>query len=162
MKLNAILIWYAAGTIAAIAVGWVAAVFHLSGHAPVGIISVGVGLALGAALGGAAVLAHVRCRTRLIIGTLVLAMVTVLAEHAWLYVDFRRQWQESRAKSAEVAMFRSEFPLSPIEFFAYELSPERAALWGLDAVLIAGAAVGAVIVVATRLSKTGVASDAAE
>jgi hypothetical protein len=77
------------------------------------------------------------------------ALVTTLAEHAWLYLDFRRQWQEVRAKSPEVALFRPEAPWSPAEYFARELSAGRAPLWALDAVLVIAAAV-TVVVVARR------------
>ena len=45
------LTWYAAGLVAAIAVAWLAAMLHASGHAPVGLVSIGVGTALGVALG---------------------------------------------------------------------------------------------------------------
>jgi len=65
-----------------------------------------------------------------------LAIVTVLAQHAWLYHSFRQQWHEARAKSPEVALFRAEAPWSPREYFARELTPYRAALWCLDAALI--------------------------
>ena len=48
---------------------------------------------------GAGVLASqsefgIGCRWRLTIGTLLVAILAVLAEHAWLYRDFRGQWQE--------------------------------------------------------------------
>jgi len=45
-----------------------------------------------------------------------------------------------------VAMFRPEAPWSPQEYFMRELTPQRAALWGLDAALIASAAVGTVLI----------------
>ena len=86
---------------------------------------------------------HVVCPKRLIIGTLLLATLTVVAEHAWLYRDFRRQWQEARTKSATVAMFRPETPPGPGEYFALEFNGP---LWTVDAVLIAGAAVVVVLV----------------
>jgi hypothetical protein len=85
-------------------------------------------------------------RWHLITGTLFLALVTALAQHAWLYVDFRRQWQEARAKSPEVAMFRPETPWSPSQYFARELTIESMALWTLDAALNAASAIGVVAV----------------
>jgi len=145
------LLWYAAGLIAAIAVGWLAAVVHLSGHAPIGLLSLGVGIALGATLSRIATTGHrpqggrIAGRQQLVLGTLFLALITVLAQHAWLYHDFRRQWHKARAKSAEVAIFRPEAPWSPQEYFTRELTPQRAALWCMDATLIAAAAVGTVL-----------------
>jgi ABC-type uncharacterized transport system permease subunit len=139
------LIWYLAGGVAAVAVGWLAAIFHGTGHAPVGLVSLGVGAALGAALAVLAARLHVTCRTRLVVGTILLSLVTIIAEHAWLYRDFRRQWHRARNESAQVALFRPESPWSPAEYFARELATRRAALWGADAVLIAGAAAGSVL-----------------
>ena len=112
------LIWFGASAVAAVAIARLAAMIHASGHAPIGLVSLGIGIALGAALTAiasvlvAAPAARQRLAgtRRLVIATAVLAILTVLAEHAWLYVDFRRQWQEARAKSAQVAMFRPETP----------------------------------------------------
>jgi hypothetical protein len=136
------LIWYGAGAVAAIVLAWLVALVHASGHAPVGLVSLVVGLALGAILAKIAANQQIVCRTRLIIGTILLAIVAVLSEHTWLYLDFRRQWQESRATSAQVAMFRPEQPWSPSEYFAHELTPQSAALWCVDAVLIVTSATG--------------------
>ena len=66
-------------------------------------------------------------RRSLILGTILLAILTVLAEHTWLYLDFRRQWQEAREKSPQVAIFRPESPWSLQEFFAIEATPQRTA-----------------------------------
>jgi hypothetical protein len=135
------LIWYGFGVILAVLVAWLAAVVHASGHAPLGLVSLGVGIALGAALAGIAATLQLACFRRLMFGTLVLAIVAVFAEHAWLYLDFRRQWHESRRSSAAVAMFRSETPPSLQEYLHLEWSPQRAAVWCVDAVLVvAGAA----------------------
>jgi hypothetical protein len=145
------LLWYAAGLIAAVAIAWLAAVLHLSGHAPIGILSLGTGIVLGMVLSAIAAARHrpqggrAVGRRRLVVGTAILALVTVVAEHAWLYRDFRRQWHEARATSAEVAMFRPEEPWSVGEYFRRELTPRRAALWCLDAALITAAAVGTVL-----------------
>jgi hypothetical protein len=137
-------IWYAAGSLAAIAVAWLAALLHIAGRAPVGIVSIGVGLFLGAVLGGIAASQRLAGRQRLLAGTILLAFLAVLAQHAWLYRDFRRQWHEARANSAEAALFRPEQPWSPREYLAYELTPQRATLWCLDAALITAAAAGTV------------------
>ena len=143
--------WYVGGLLAALATSWIAALFHSRGIAPIGLVSVGVGLVLGASLAALAATGRrpqggrVAGRRRLIIGTLVLALATALAQHAWLYLDFRRQWQEARTKSAEVALFRPETPWSPAEYFARELTAQNAALWALDACLIAVSALGVVM-----------------
>jgi hypothetical protein len=122
---------------------------------------VGVGIVLGVILGWLALWCRVSCRTRLVSGTVALALVTVLTEHAWLYHDFRRQWQESRARSAEVAMFRPEKPWSPTEYFSREATAGRTALWAVDATLIVVAAVVSAATTTRRLSKSSAASDAA-
>ena len=46
----AMLIWYGAGAVAAIAIAWLAALVHASGHAPIGLVSLVVGIALGVVL----------------------------------------------------------------------------------------------------------------
>ena len=135
------LIWYAAGLIAAIAVGWLAAAIHLTGRAPIGLLAIGVGAALGTILHTIATTQRVAGRTRLFVATILLALTTVLAQHAWLYHDFRQQWHQARIESADVAMFRPEDPWSPREYFARELTPQRAALWCLDAAIITSATV---------------------
>jgi ABC-type uncharacterized transport system permease subunit len=144
------LIWYGAGAVAAIAIAWLAALVHASGHAPIGLISLAVGIALGAVLKKIAASQRVTSRRQLIIGTLLLAIVAVLAEHTWLYLDFRRQWQEARDKSPQVAIFRSKSPWSPKEFFLNEATPQRTAVWCIDALVVIASAVGTVV----ALSKT--------
>jgi hypothetical protein len=158
-------IWYLAGALAAIAVGWLTATLNVAGIAPIAILSLAVGALLGAILGGIAALTQVTCRKQLIVGTIALAILTVLAEHAWLYRDFRRQWHEARANSAEVAMFRSETPWSPGEYFGRELSSWRAVYWCVDAMLVVSAAIVTVLVwpkFLTPTAGTRVASDAAK
>jgi ABC-type uncharacterized transport system permease subunit len=139
------LIWYGAGAVAAILIAWLAALVHASGHAPIGLVSLAVGIALGAVLRKIAVTLRFASRRHLIIGTILLAIVAVLAEHTWLYLDFRRQWREAREKSPQVALFRPESPWSPREYFAIEATPEHAALWCVDAAIIVASAVGTVI-----------------
>jgi hypothetical protein len=144
--------WYAAGIVIAVVVAWLASLVHLTGYAPVGIISIVVGLALGGALGFIARYFAVRCRNQLIVGAIVLALATVAAEHSWLYASFRRQWHEARFKSPHVAMFRAETPWSPREYFAHEMTSQAAALWTLDALLIAATAGASTLVVSSRSS----------
>jgi ABC-type uncharacterized transport system permease subunit len=134
--------FYSLGLVAAIAVAWVGAMIHRSGHAPVGLVSLVVGAGLGAALCTIAAMLRIAGSQRLIICTIVLALVTVIAQHTWLYLDFRRQWHEARSNSPQVAMFRSESPWSPAEYLAHEATPRRVALWCVDAALVTSAAVG--------------------
>ena len=143
-------LWYAAGLVAAVAVAWVATLIYRSGHAPVGIVSLGVGVTLGMILSKLAAATHVNCRPRPMVGTVAIALIAVVAQHVWLYRDFRRQWHESRVKSAQVAMFRPESPWSPVEYFGRELTPEQAALWCTDAALISAGAVGTVFILRRR------------
>jgi hypothetical protein len=144
------LIWYIASAGAALAIAWLAAMLHLSGYAPVGLISLGVGAALGAALSAIAAMLRIAGRAPGILTTILYALVTVLAQHAWLYIDFRRQWHEARANSAQLAMFRPESPWSPTEYLTRELTMQQAspgyiiALWAIDAALIVAAAVAIV------------------
>ena len=74
----------------------------------------------------------------LIVAAILFALVTVVAEHAWLYRDFRRQWQEARRQvSRKSACSAPESPPSPREYFAHEWNPK---LWLTDAALIVVAA----------------------
>jgi ABC-type uncharacterized transport system permease subunit len=139
------LIWYITGAGAALAIAWLAAMLHVSGHAPLAIVSLGVGAALGATLSAMAATLRVAGQRNIILSTILFALVTIVAQHAWLYIDFRRQWHEARAASPEVALFRPESPWSPAEYLARELTPGRAGLWTLDAALVVAAAVAVVI-----------------
>jgi hypothetical protein len=132
--------WYLGGIAAAIAIAWLAAQVQLSGHAPLGIVSLGVGLALGATLVAVSSLADVRCRKRLFLGTLLFSILTVATQHAWMYRDFRRQWHAAQSANPQVAMFRPDEPWSPREYFVREATAGRIALWTVDAALIIGTA----------------------
>jgi hypothetical protein len=145
-----ILLWYAGGAVSAVAIGFVAARLNLWGVAPIGLLSIGIGILLGLILGGLAALRDVTGRMWLVLGTVTLAILTVLAEHAWLYHDFRRQWHEARVESAEVALFRPETPWSPTEYFGREASAARLVLWACDAALIAAAAAVTVVVISRQ------------
>jgi hypothetical protein len=145
-----------------VVVGFVAARLNLWGFAPVGLLSIGIGMLLGAILGGLAGFCDVTDRRQLVLGTLALAICTVLAEHAWLYHDFCRQWHEARANSAEVALFRPESPWSPSEYFAREASAGRLVLWAWDAALIVAASLGAAVVMNRQYRNSRVVSDTAK
>jgi len=80
-------LFYLGGIAAGAAIGWEAAHCHLSGWAPVGLLSLGVGGLLGLVVAKLADLAAIGCRKRLVIGTVLFALVTVLAEHTWLSAD---------------------------------------------------------------------------
>jgi hypothetical protein len=132
------------GGVAAVALGWIAAKLNIAGFAPVGLLPVAIGIALGAVVHWLARAAGATRTKWLILTSVVLAILTVLAEHAWLYRDFCRQWRESRASHAQVAMFRSEAPWSPLEYFANEATPSRVALWCVDAALVVAGSVATV------------------
>jgi hypothetical protein len=131
--------WFLAGAAAAVAVGWLAARIHASGHAPVGLLSLGVGGLLGVILTRLATALQISGSRNLLLAAGFISIIAVLSEHAWLYQDFRGQWSESRAKSAAVAMFRAESPPTPREYFMHEWQP---ILWLTDAGLIVAATVG--------------------
>jgi hypothetical protein len=136
--------WYVLGTLAAVGVGGLAAAFNLADIAPVGILSICIGITLGASLIGLAAVVRVIGGKRLILGAIVLAIVAVLAEHAWLYLEFRREWHQGRAESPHIAMFRPEIPWSPAQYFAHEASANHVALWCVDAALLTAATAGTV------------------
>jgi hypothetical protein len=140
------LLWYVGGIAAAAAIGWVAAMCHLGGWAPVGLVSLGIGLTLGLVLSKLAAITHVIGWRQLVVGAVIFALITVLVEHTWLYRDFRRQWQEARAAEPHVALFRPAEPWSPAQYFRHEMTPGRAALWCVDAALIVAGAAATVMV----------------
>jgi hypothetical protein len=142
--------FYLLGLIAAIAVAWIGGAIHQSGHAPLGLVSIGVGAALGAILATIAATLRVAGRRSRFIATLVFASVTILAQHAWLYASFRREWHEGRENSPRVAMFRDESPWTPWEYMAHEATRKRVTLWCVDAVLIMAIAFGTVWVLGPR------------
>src|SRR3954467_11419779 len=146
------LIWYGAGTVAAVVIAWLAALVHASGHAPIGLVPLAVGTGLGATLIAIAIAQRIANRRGLIVGTILLAIVAVLAEHTWLYLDFRRQWHEAREKSPHVAVFRPESPWSPREYFTVEATPERTLLWCVDAAITVASAVVTIVVSSIRRS----------
>jgi hypothetical protein len=142
--------FYSLGLLAAIAIAWIGALVHRSGNAPVGLVSVGIGIGLGAALSAIAAMLRIAGARRLLAGTIVLALVAVIAQHTWLYLDFRQQWQEARDNSPQMAMFRAESPWSPFEYLTREATPRRVALWCIDAALIAAASITTVCIMRGR------------
>jgi hypothetical protein len=129
--------WFAAGLAVALALAWVVAMLHGAFTAPLGLVSIGFGLVLGIALAAIAMLLNLRSQRTLMVGTCILTAIAILAQHAWLYVEFRREWHRARAITPEIAMFRPEAPWSPAEYFGNELKSGRALIWCLDALCIA-------------------------
>jgi hypothetical protein len=138
---------YTFGMIAAVAIAWIGAMVHRSGHAPIGLVSIGIGAALGATLVTIAAKLRVDGRRKVLAATLVLTLFVILAQHAWLYASFRREWRKVREDSPHVAMFRDEAPWSPREYIVREATPKRVVLWCIDAAMITMAAVGTVLVI---------------
>ncbi len=144
---TAMLIWYAAGTVAAIVIAWLASLVHASGHAPLGLVSIAVGVALGVALWKlAGALRTLVSRRHLVLGALLLSIVTIVGEHTWLYLDFRRQWTAAREKSPQVALFRPESPWSFREFVANEADGKHVTLWSIDAIIILVTTIATVLI----------------
>lgn len=139
--------WLFLGIVAAVIIAWLGAQIHLFGRPVLGITSLGVGLLLGAILGALAIKLQIPNSSRVVVATLIIALIAMSAQHAWLYRDFRRQWHEARAHSPQVAMFRPAEPWTPREYFLNEIAPSRVALWCADAVLIAIGAVGGMLAV---------------
>jgi hypothetical protein len=133
----------AGGSLAAIAVGWLAARIHASGHAPIVLTPLAVGALLGAILSALAASQRLASRRVLIFVALILSILAIAAEHAWLYLDFRGQWRDARTKTPAVAIFRPESPPSPSEYFAREWNPK---LWFSDAAIFAAATIAVVLV----------------
>ena len=73
-------IWYGAGALAAIAIAWLAALVHASGHAPIGLVSLAVGIAIGFAIVKITTALQVaKHRRNLIIGAILFAIVAILS-----------------------------------------------------------------------------------
>src|SRR4051794_26885362 len=85
--------WYAAGVVIAVLVGWLAAQIHATGHAPIGLISIGVGIVLGVSIGGLAAMQRITCARSVVVGAVVFSLIAIVGEHTFLYRDFCRQWQ---------------------------------------------------------------------
>ena len=152
-------LFFLSGIGAGAAIGWAAARCHLGGWAPVGLLSLGVGGLLGLVIAKLAARIGESNRKNLVIGTVLFALVAVLAEHAWLYRDFRRQWVDARAREPQVALFRPEEPWSPAQYIRHEWSPGRLVLWSVDATLIVAGAVGVVLARRGASSKKFVVAD---
>ncbi len=146
---------YSLGLLAAIAVAWLGAVIHASGRAPIGLVSIGMGLILGLAIHKIAVRELLPAASRVVIAAVLLSLVMVLMQHAWLYREYRRQWHDARENSPHVMLFRSEKfkadrPLPPGPYLAREASPHRIALWCADAALIMSSAAATVWIMQRR------------
>ena len=154
-RLPGVLLWIALSAFAAIIVGWLSALIHASGHAPIGLTSFFVGAVLGIVIGVIAASQGIRAAKVLIFGAVALALITIVAEHAWLYRDYCRQWDQARTRSVAAATFPDATPPTMTEWFKHEWSP---LLWLTDAALITITAAATAVsasryrIVATRTS----------
>lgn len=135
-----------AGAFVAVAVGWIAARLNVAGISPVGLLPMAIGVSVGSAVFWLSMKCGISSGARLLVAAGLFAFLTVLAEHAWLYRDFCRQWREARASQPQVAMFRPEAPWSPAEYFKQEATSKRLALWCIDAFVLVLSAVVTVFV----------------
>lgn len=152
------------GIAAAMGAGLLAAAISSTGWAPVGIFSLGVGILVGLLVLGLAHGYKINCPKRLVAAAVLMALVTVPAQHFWLYRNYCQQWFAVREREPALALFRPESaPMSLGEYFAAEYSPGRLAFWGADAALVVAAAVGTVVLYQRRQisQTTGGASSAA-
>jgi hypothetical protein len=134
------------GVLAAVAAGWIAARLNVAGFAPVGLLPLVIGMAVGSAVFWLSRQCGMPGGTRLLVAAGLVAILTVLAEHAWLYRDFCRQWREARASQPQVAMFRAEQPWSPAAYFKDEATPWRMVLWSVDAVVLVLSTVATILI----------------
>lgn len=132
---------YLLGFVAAIAIAWLSAVIHASGRAPLGLTSIAVGAVLGIVIANIAASQRLAGAPRTVLAALLLSIVTILAQHAWLYREYRRQWHDARTSSPHAMLFRSEEfqadkPLSPREYVKHEATSQSIGLWFFDGALI--------------------------
>jgi ABC-type uncharacterized transport system permease subunit len=128
-----VLVWCELSALSAIAISWLSAQIHASGHAPVGLTSFFVGALLGIVVGAIAASLKIRSVRTLIIGAIAFALITIVAEHAWLYRDYCRQWEEARTRSVAAATFPNATPPTMAEWFNHEWNLLH---WLTDAALI--------------------------
>src|SRR3972149_1080976 len=106
--------WYCYGLATAVLVGLLASLVSSAGWTPVGVYSLGVGLAIGGPVTKLPGVVPVTWTKRLLTGTVLMAICTVIAQHAWLYNDYRRQWHVVQNHEPALAIFRpGSAPLSP-------------------------------------------------
>ncbi len=143
-------VWAASSAAWAAAVAWLAVNMQLAEAAPLGVFSVGVGVALGVGLAAVAYGVRAGHRIALVSGTLLLALLTTTGEHLLLYRAYRIGWSNRIASDPRVAVFQPEAVHSLPAYLKQESSDGRWGLWILDAALTA---VAAVIVVCVALPK---------
>jgi hypothetical protein len=82
------------GAIAVVFLGWIAAKLNFAGFAPFGLLPLANGAMLGLVLVRAAWTASAGAASRkfLIASAIGFALLAVLVEHTWIYLDFCRQW----------------------------------------------------------------------
>ncbi len=142
------LLFLLGGAAAAVAIGWASAMLSVTGKAPVGLLSLGIGIALGLLLVALAELTRFKSPRGLVVSVALCAVLTVLAEHGWLYRAYRQKWQQNRVEHPAVALFRpDDAPLTLAGYFHRELqfAPGQWKFWLVDGGLIVAGAVGVVI-----------------
>jgi hypothetical protein len=119
-----------------VAIAWLSAALNSHGISPVGLMSIGLGVVLGVALFQLAQWQGLIKWKMLLWAAVLLTAVNIVAQHAWLYQNFRSGWRSARAANAQVAMFRPEEPWSPREYLQHELQAGSLPYWCLDAIVI--------------------------
>jgi hypothetical protein len=143
-----------AGIVAAVALGWFAARLNVAGFSPVGLLPLAIGVVLGVIEFRLGTASGVSWDKQLIRATIGLAILAVLAEHAWLYHDFCRQWREARAREPQIALHRPDAPWSPAEYVTREATPGHIAFWCADAALVVAGAVGTVVLLQRKTERS--------
>lgn len=152
--------WVLAGLLASVGIAWLAAKLHSAGFAPVVLLPLGVGVALGAAITWLAQqLRQPRLGSVLLI-VLLSSIVVVVAEHAWLYQEFRQEWHEALRADPRVALFRPREPWSIGAYFRHEATPQQVVLWSVDAALIIIGSLAAALLLHRQLAQSESPPDA--
>ena len=133
--------WLACGAGWGVFLAWLSVRLQKSGFAPVGVLSLLIGLALGAGLWGLLRWLQFGHRRGALAGTLLLAAGVVGGEHTFAYCDYRVSFERAMQSDPKLAFARASNPaMQPrtfAEYMHWEDNRGRLWLWGIDAVLIA-------------------------
>ena len=102
------LVWLAASAAACGAIAWVAVGLQKAGQAPLGIFSIGVGLAVGGVIVGIGRFLRIDGRWWFLCAAGVLSVATVATEHVLLYRDYVSAWHAHRAANPALEVFRPD------------------------------------------------------
>ncbi len=137
--------WFACGTLWALALAWASVGLQSGGFAPVGLLSLLIGILLGGGLAAFARWIEFGHRRAALLGTLGLALLTVGGEHGFSYRRHLQGMERAVQANPKLALARAaneEFrPPTVAEYLRASAERGRLWIWGLDAVLIALAAV---------------------